>query len=574
MLRLRSALLLLLLIGPAKGQNALFVPPTLEGPVISLNAAPASHEFYGGTQTDTYGFNGSYLGPTLILHRGNRVQMHVSNQIGEPTTLHWHGMHVPAEDDGGPHSVIPSGTVWSPEFEVMDRATTFWYHPHLHEHTGEHVYRGLAGMIMVRDAEEALLDLPRTYGVDDIPVVIQDRQFNAQRQFVYAAQGGPGQQGNTIVVNGTIDPVLTLKAGINRLRLLNGSNARVYRLGMSDNSTFHMIGSDGGLLEAPVPLQRLRLAPGERAEILVDLTGQAGGSLTLMSYSSELVQGEPGGVTLPNQPPPPAGSIDGTDFAVMQIAVEAAGPTTVQTIPQALSTLEDLPESSADRVRPMRLDTAGPGPAAPLAINGVVFNLNVINEVVELGDTEIWEIDNVRGGPHPFHIHDVQFRILDRGGNPPPPEEAGWKDVVLVYPGERVRFITQFLDFADPDTPYMYHCHLLGHEDAGMMGQFIVIDPLATAIEIPPDRESIQLSAYPDPAVSWSTIAFDVKQRSPVRIEVYDLLGRSVTVLFDGVREAGAQTSIWKTGNVAPGTYLVRVQVGRQLMTRTLRVGS
>lgn len=574
MRRLRFVFLLCFVLAPVSAQNILPIPGTLEGPVISLNAAPSSHEFFSGIQTDTYGFNGSYLGPTLILNRGENVQMHVSNQIGEPTTLHWHGMHVPAEDDGGPHSVIASGTVWSPQFEVMDRATTFWYHPHLHEHTGEHVYRGLAGMIIVRDAEEALLNLPRTYGVDDIPVVIQDRQFSGQQQFVFAAQGGPGQQGNTIVVNGAVDPVLTLHAGVNRLRLLNGSNARVYQLGLSDNSTFRMIGSDGGLLEAPVELQRLRLAPGERAEVLLDLGGRSGGSVTLMSYSSELTRGEPGGVALPNQPPPPAGSIDGTDFPIMEITVIEAQGSTVTSIPQQLTTLEEIPESSADRVRPMRLDTAGPGPAAPLAINGVVFNMDVINEVVNLGDTEIWEIDNVRGGPHPFHIHDVQFRILDRGGNPPPPEEAGWKDVVLVYPGERVRFITQFLDFADPDTPYMYHCHLLGHEDAGMMGQFLVIDPAATAIEVPNDRKSIQLSAYPDPAVNWSTIAFEVESRSRVRIEVYDLLGRSVSVLFDGFRDAGPQTSIWKTGHVVPGTYLVRVQVGNQLMTRTLRVGS
>ncbi|MDA0378452.1 MAG: multicopper oxidase domain-containing protein [Bacteroidetes bacterium] len=572
MLRVRITLLLLpLLVAPALAQNTLYIPETFEGPVYTLNAAPSSHEFFPGVQTDTYGFNGGYLGPTLILQRGAEVQMHVSNQIGESTTVHWHGMHVAAEDDGGPHSVISPGTVWSPDFTVLDRATTFWYHPHLHEHTGEHVYRGLAGMIIVRDGEEALLDLPRTYGVDDIPVVIQDRQFDAQRQLVFNP-GGAGQQGNTMVVNGTVDPVLTLGAGVNRLRLLNGSNARVYQLGLSDDSPFFMVGSDGGLLEAPVELQRLRLAPGERAEVLIDLGGRSGESFTLMSYSSELTRGEPGGVALPNQPPPPAGSIDGTDFTIMQIAVVQAQGSPVQTIPQQLSTLVNLPESSADRVRPMRLDTAGPGPAAPLAINGVVFNMAVINEVVNLGDTEIWEIDNVRGGPHPFHIHDVQFRILDRGGVPPPPQEAGWKDVVLVYPGERVRFITQFLDFADPDTPYMYHCHLLGHEDGGMMGQFLVIDPLATAIERPGNGASLQLSAYPDPAVDWSTIAYEVDQRSPVRIEVFDLLGRSVAVLFDGVRDPGPQTSIWKTGQVPPGTYLVRVQAGNRLMTRTLRV--
>lgn len=566
-----STLLAFFLTVSAAGQNTLAIPATMEGPVYSLNMAPSSHEFFEGFQTATYGINGSYLGPTLILNQGEAIQMQVANQIGEPTTVHWHGMHVAAEDDGGPHTIIPPGTVWSPDFAVLDRATTFWYHPHLHEHTGEHVYRGLAGMIIVRDPVEAVLSLPRMYGVDDIPVVIQDRQFDAQRQFVFG-QGGAGQQGNTIVINGTVDPVLSLGAGVNRLRLLNGSNSRVYQLGLSDGSSFHMIGSDGGLLEAPVELQRLRLAPGERAEVLLDLGGRSGESLTLMSYSSELDRGEPGGIALPNDPPRPPGSISGTDFALLQISIGDAAAGAIQDIPQTLTTLEELPESSADRVRPMRLDTAGPGPGAPLAINGAVFNMNVINEVVNLGDTEIWEIDNVRGGPHPFHIHDVQFRILDRGGVPPPPEEAGWKDVVLVYPGERVRFITQFLDFADPDTPYMYHCHLLGHEDDGMMGAFLVIDPAATGITYSDLPESLKLSAYPNPSVDWTTISYDLRQRSDVRIEVFDALGRSVDVLFDGPRAAGSHASIWKTGNVAPGTYYVRIRTDSQEWTRSLTV--
>ncbi len=567
-----SLLLLFVISVPwAHAQNALAIPETMEGPVYSLTMAPSTHQFFDGVDTDTYGFNGSYLGPTLILNKGDFVQMHVANQIGEPTTVHWHGMHVSPEDDGGPHSIIQPGTVWQPDFTVLDRATTFWYHPHLHERTGEHVYRGLAGMIIVRDPVEALLSLPRTYGVDDIPVVIQDRQFNNQQQLAFRP-GGAGQQGDTIVVNGTVDPVVTLGASVNRLRLLNGANSRVYQLGLSDNSTFQMIGSDGGLLEAPVELERIRLAPGERAEILIDLGGRTGESLTLMSYSSELTRGEPGGVPLANDPPLPPGSINGTDFAILQISVSEAASGDIQAIPQDLVTLEDLPESSADRVRHMRLDTSEPGPGAPLAINGSVFNMNVINEVVNLGDTEIWEIVNNRGGPHPFHIHDVQFQILDRDGIPPPPEESGWKDVVLVYPGERVRFITEFLDFADPDTPYMYHCHLLGHEDDGMMGAFLVIDPSATAIEREGLPGPFQLATYPNPAVDWTTIAYDLPTQSTVRIEVFDTVGRSVELLFDGVRAAGANESIWKTGNVAPGTYFVRIKTDTDEWTKALQV--
>jgi len=553
---------------PVIAQNPLAIPPTMEGPVYSLEIAPGSHEFFDGVQTATYGFNGSYLGPTLVLNQGDFVQMQVSNQLDEPTTVHWHGMHVAAEDDGGPHTVIEAGTVWQPDFTVLDRATTFWYHPHLHEHTSEHVYRGLAGMIIVRDAVEAALNLPRTYGVDDIPVVIQDRQFSMQRQFVFN-EGGIGQQGNTIVVNGTVDPVLELGAGINRLRLLNGSNSRVYQLGMSDGSLLYQIGSDGGLLEAPAATSRLRLAPGERAEVLIDLTGRQGSEITLMSYSSELNRGEPGGAGQPGGGP---NSINGTDFPVLAISVGAALVGGVTSIPTELVDIEPIPESEADLVRPMRLNNDFQLPDAPLAINGVILNMDVINEIVNLGDTEIWEIDNFTREPHPFHIHDVQFQVLDRSGAPPPPGEAGWKDTILVYPSERVRFITRFEDFADPDTPYMYHCHFLGHEDGGMMGQFIVIDPDATGIEYSEQPDGIRIATYPNPSVDWTTISYDLPSRSTVRVEVFDGLGRSVDVLFDGARAAGSHASIWKTGNVAAGTYFVKITTDSEAWTRSLTV--
>lgn len=568
MIRLLALLAVLILPLHAGAQNTLYIPETMEGPVYPLNLAPSSHVFFDGTETATYGANGSYLGPTLIMSQGDDVQMQVSNQLGEPTTIHWHGMHVAAEDDGGPHTVIEAGTVWQPDFTVLDRATTFWYHPHLHERTSEHVYRGLAGMIIVRDPIEALLDLPRTYGVDDIPVVIQDRQFNQARQFIFN-QGGIGQQGNTIVVNGTVDPVLTLGAGVNRLRLLNGSNSRVYQIGMSDGSTLHQIGSDGGLLERPVRLTRIRMAPGERAEVLINLSGRENDSVTLMSYSSELTRGEPGGVGQPGGGP---ASINGTDFPILAIEVTSAGSGMQTSIPGDLVTIERIAEGEADRVRPMRLNNDNQQPNAPLAINGVVLDMNVINEIVNLGDTEIWEIDNFTREPHPFHIHDVQFQILDRAGQPPPPNESGWKDVVLVYPSERVRFITRFEDFADPDTPYMYHCHFLGHEDGGMMGQFIVIDPEATGIEYAEQPDAIQLAAYPNPTVDWTTISYELPSRSAVRVEVFDGLGRSVEVLFDGARSAGSHASIWKTDHVAPGTYFVRIKTDSSEWTRSLTV--
>jgi len=192
----------------------------------------------------------------------------------------------------------------------------------------------------------------------------------------------------------------------------------------------------------------------------------------------------------------------------------------------------------------------------------VELDLNVINEIITLGDTEIWTVSNLTGGPHPFHIHDIQFQILDRNGVAPTASEAGWKDVVLVYPGETVRFITTFEDFADPDTPYMYHCHFLGHEDGGMMGQFIVLDPNATAIErsVFPEGDFL-LSNYPNPFTDWTTISYSLEKRSNIRISVYDALGREVKTLFEGVRDAGPNETIWKAEDVSSGTYFVQIEI-------------
>ena len=304
-------------------------------------------------------------------------------------------------------------------------------------------------MIIVRDPVEAALALPRTYGIDDIPIIIQDRRFDAQNQLVFNGLG-VGESGNTILVNGTVQPFVEVGAGVVRLRVLNGSNSRVYQLGLDNGGSFYQIGSDGGLLSAPVQLTRLKIAPGERAELLVDFGNATGQTRTLMSYSSELVRGEPGGVVQGPGPPPQPGDIDGTDFSVLEIRVTCS--TSITSIPSSLVTIQPILETDVNRTRSIALNNI-PGPQGVLAINGVVFDLNVINEVVSLGDTEIWSISNVTGGPHPFHIHDIQFQILDRGGPAPSPNEQGWKDVVLVYPGETVRFITKFEDFADPIVP-------------------------------------------------------------------------------------------------------------------------
>ncbi|MCB0669978.1 MAG: multicopper oxidase domain-containing protein [Saprospiraceae bacterium] len=467
------------------GQNPLFVPDPLSGKSFSLSLQNGQVEFYPGFNTHTIGYNQDILGPTLILEKGSNITFNVTNNLSEQTTLHWHGLHVPAADDGSPHTIIEPGQLWSPSFTILDKSATYWYHPHLHEQTEEQVTRGAAGFIIVRDDEEAQLILPRTYGVDDFPIAVQTRAFDANKEFLWNTT-----EDDIVMCNGTLDPVLDVPAQVIRLRLLNGSTQRVYNLGFEDDLIFFQIATDGGLLNAPVSLKRLRLAPGERAEVLLDLSTHQGQSFSFMSFASEL----PNGIYGASNPSGHgssgmmAGSIsgynnnslNGNDFKIMQFQVSASTANPIFTIPSTLTSNTPYAEPSANNTREFYFQSPHMGPQGmlngPFAINGQLFNLNVINHEIPLNNIEIWELVNMTAISHPFHIHDVQFYILDINGNPPPANMQGRKDVVLVPPMfGTVRFITKFEDFADENAPYMYHCHMLNHEDGGMMGQFVVV---------------------------------------------------------------------------------------------------
>lgn len=550
--------------------NTMWIPDTLSGTNFNLTMQISSKSFLDGLTTETYGFNGNYLGPTIIWEKGDWVQMNVTNQIGETSTVHWHGAHVPPEADGGHHSAIQPGETWTPYFQILDQATTMWYHPHLHERTEEHVYRGLAGAIIIRDEEEAALSLPREYGVDDIPLIIQDRSFNADGSFVFDNQApGPGEMGELVVVNGTLDALQEVPAQHVRFRLINGSSARVYNIGLSDDRNFQQIASDGGLLESPVTMNRLRVGNGERMEIVVDFSANQGDTLFLMSYASELTNGEPGGVGGMG----PAGPLDGADFNMVALVVTAPTSGAVSSIPANLTQHFIWDENDADTTRVMVLN----GPPN-FAINGAAFDPMVVNETVRLGNIEIWEIQNPAAGPgaapHPFHIHDVQFYILDRGGVAPPENERGRKDVVLVYPNEPVRFITKFEDFADEEVPYMYHCHFLRHEDRGMMGQFIVTDTVVTSIE---DGDDLQIPAqtelihnYPNPFNPQTTIVYEIGNAGAVQLVVYNILGQPIAELVNENLLPGRYEAVWNASGFASGVYIVRLFAGDQQRYRKM----
>jgi len=437
------------------GNSSLPIPPLLEDKnpdpdkaEFHITAQNATKEFISGVETETMGYNGNYLGPVIRVRNGEDVSVQVENNLeDEITTIHWHGLEVDGDADGGPHSGIQPGESWTPEFTIDQPAATLWYHPHPEKNTGRQVYKGLAGLFFIEDEVSDSLGIPKDYGVNDVPLIIQDKQFNENGSFQYELGMHDvmnGLQGGTMLVNGAVDPYLEVPKGMMRLRLLNGSNASVYELHFSNNQTFYQIASDGGFLENPIEMDELILGPAERAEILVDFSNFKDGDTIQLSNK-------------------------GSEF--MKFVVNGESESNYA-IPEQLTTIEKIDPDEAVRTREFVFQGMGP----MVNINGKQMDMNRIDEFVDIHETEIWEVSNesgmgmMGGTVHPFHAHGVQFQIIDRDGNPPPLNETGWKDTFIVYPGEKVRAIATF----NHSGVFMYHCHILEHEDAGMMGQFKV----------------------------------------------------------------------------------------------------
>ena len=431
----------------------LSIPPMLEPTIengvsqYGLTIGASRHDYKQAGMTDTYSYNGmSVLGPTLRLRTGDSVAISVTNALDETTTTHWHGADVPAEDDGGPHSLIEPGKTWTADFDVIQPAATLWYHPHAHGTTAEHVYRGAAGMIIIDDDNPAGALLPATYGVDDIPVIIQDRDFTGDGQLDFAIDDGDeGKLYGVLTVNGTINPYVETPTGLVRLRLLNGSQARIYQLSV-EGADMTKIASDGGYLAGPVVIDQLVLAPGDRAEIIVNVEAEP----------TALVDSEFGRVLELR----PNGSASGTGA-----------------LPDKLAAIERIPESeiAVDRTFNMSDIRNFWEFSATWAINEVQFDMTRIDETVQLGDTERWTLSS-DDGQHVFHPHQTMFQILAINGEPPPPEESGWEDSVLVNGNREVVIAARFDTYAAEGIPYMFHCHILDHEDLGMMGQYRIVE--------------------------------------------------------------------------------------------------
>jgi FtsP/CotA-like multicopper oxidase with cupredoxin domain len=461
-------------VGKVPFEQPLAIPPLAESHldddgrrVFDITAQQGTTELVPGTSTETWGYDGGYLGPTLRAERGEDVVVNVTNDLDETTSVHWHGMHLPAEMDGGPHQPIAPGQTWSPTWTIDQPAATLWYHPHPHGETEDHIYRGLAGMFILDDPDlPAARQLPHDYGVDDIPVIVQDKRFD-DGELTYGRTwfSSTGRLGGTVLVNGTYGPYLDVTTELVRLRLLNASTARVYDFGFSDDREFDVVATDGGLLPGPVAVNRMLLSPGERAEIVVRMA--PGEQAELRSYPPDL------GADLLTE------RFDGGSdrFDVLQLrAADELQPSTE--LPDSLAPAPDLLDGLDS------LDTTREFVLSGRTINGQKMDMDRVDTTVEVDRTEIWAIRNRDGGVHNFHVHDTQFQIVDVDGRPPSPELAGWKDTALLRPNTTTRIAVRFSDYTDPDVPYMYHCHLVFHEDQGMMGQFVVVDPGESAGDV------------------------------------------------------------------------------------------
>jgi len=560
---MKKIIFLLILSSGFKGysQNAIPIPDTLSGPVYNLNIHPDSVQFLPGTKTFTNAFNQySYLGPTLILHKGENVTMNVLNSLDDTTTVHWHGLHVPAMADGGPHTFFLSGSTWSPQFTVNNHASTFWYHPHTHMKTGQQAMRGAAGMIIVRDSIEANLNLPRQYGIDDFPIVVQSQQMDANNQILWR-----GMHDSLLLVNGTQNPMLSIPAQVVRLRLLNASQERNFNFGFTGNRTFKVIGNDGGLLNAPVDVTRIRLSPGERAEVLLDLTGMTGQQFYLMSYASEFGAGIQGGTPMPGMDTSMYSPINGIDFNILQLNVSTQTNNPVTTIPASLVSIIPWDQSNFNEFRNIIISAQSMmSMDGPFYFNGQLFDMNRIDYRIPLNNVEIWSLSNQSMVAHPFHLHGVQFFVLDRDGVTVQSFEAGPKDVVMVAPNETVRFITKFEDYADSTMPYMYHCHILMHEDDGMMGQYVVL-PNTSGVQENGNQNLFSL--YPIPVTDELNLKFSFSASG--KISVHDMMGRIIMSdsIQNGQRNLILNTSMWKDG-----IYFISLEWNGKIETQKLIV--
>ncbi|MFB7708262.1 multicopper oxidase family protein [Streptomyces sp. NPDC056105] len=409
----------------------------------AVTMSRTSHQILPGTRTDVLTYNGTFPGPTIRARKGRTAVVRQINALDMPTSVHLHGGNNPVEHDGGMMDTIAPGRSRTYVYANDQVGATLWTHDHAHHMESEHVYRGLSGLYLLGDKAEDALGLPS--GRYEVPLILRDAQFDAAGQMVYTMDDAENR--TTILVNGAPWPYMKVEARKYRFRMLNSCNLRIFILCLNDGSQVTQIGSDGGLLPAPAPTPVLVLSPGERADFVVDFSKYAPGTqLTLQNMLG------PGPTELVGQ--------------IMRFDVGEKTPDTSR-VPDVLTTLPALPKPTVERSFELRMDEPGTGDKA--YINGKTFDAGRIDTNIRWGDTEVWTVTNTSTTiPHNFHTHLVQFRILERDGQPVYPAEAGLKDTVLLFPGQTARLQ---LTFDTHKGVYPYHCHMIDHSAMGMMAQ-------------------------------------------------------------------------------------------------------
>ena len=467
---------------------------------IELRAQEGMTEMVPSYNTPTYGYSSTYLGPVIQVQRGDSVNMKITNGLDKTTTIHWHGLFVPSDLDGGPYGGIEPGQMWNPILHINQPASTAWYHPHPHGDTGRQVYTGLAGLIYIEDGSSKDLGLPTRYGIDDFPLIIQDRFFTADGDMIYDSSPMAilhGSRGNTIIVNGMYSPVAEVPKGVVRLRLLNGANARNFRVVFDDYRPMHVIASDNGFLANTVPVTELTIAPGERYEVLVDFSDgvvtalltyhdQNGRPATGLSDTVNAIVTDVKNILTPIMRFDPVDDLSVGTKVVPGKLTALPTPSLPESIKRRTFILDSMiaanAQFSGDAKAMESMDhsqmsmstdmdaTSGITMGMKMGINGKTYDASRIDTELKLGDKEIWELRGTEMA-HPFHIHGASFRILNLDGAPPPEHLTGQKDTVLV--NEWAQILISFDQPASTTKPFMYHCHILEHEDAGMMAQYV-----------------------------------------------------------------------------------------------------
>ncbi len=421
---------------PPGTRNPLNIPPIVSPSNFDLSAAPATVPLGGGKYSSALAYNTLFPGPTFLASTGNTASVTLTNGLSEGTTVHWHGMVVPRAADGHPQDLVAPGGNYLYQFPIIQRACLNWYHPHPHMMTGEQVNLGLAGAFIVRDPEETGLGLPS--GAREVPLIIRDANFDKSGNLIYNPKT-TGFVGQYSLVNGTLDPTLSVDTALYRFRVLNGSNARIFRLALSSGAPFHLIGNDGGLLASSVSVSPIELSPAERLDLLVDFRGLPVGTKVMLQCLDA-----------------------GWNLLEFNVAQQV---TDTSSIPTTLSTITPLSNPVTTRV--FSFDGMS-------KINGLRYDINRIDFQVPIHQTERWRFTTNGNAPHPVHVHGASFQVQSRSGGRGTvfPWERGWKDTVLLQDFETVEV---FIRFDGYTGLYLIHCHKLEHEDMGMMSNFEVV---------------------------------------------------------------------------------------------------